>query len=69
MQQIINEFEKMKQLIAESESDMKKFTESGNKAAGTRVRKNMQEIKNLGTEIRKLISEAKNDGTYKLGGK
>lgn len=69
MQQIINEFEKMKQLITESEADVKKFTEGGNKAAGTRVRKNMQEIKNLGGEIRKLISEVKNEGTYKLGGK
>lgn len=69
MQQIIIEFEKMKQLIAASEPDLTKFVEAGNKAAATRVRKNMQEIKNLGTEIRKLISEAKNEGTYKLGGK
>lgn len=69
MQQILVEFEKMKQLVADSEADVKKFTEGGNKAAGTRVRKNMQEIKNLGGEIRKLISEAKNEGTYKLGGK
>jgi len=69
MQQILVEFEKMKQLVAASEADVKKFTEGGNKSAGTRVRKNMQEIKNLGGEIRKLISEAKNEGTYKLGGK
>ncbi len=69
MQQIFIEFEKVKQLVANTEPDVIKFTEGGVKAAATRVRKNMMEIKNLCSEIRKLVSEAKNDGTYKLGGK
>ncbi len=40
------------------ESDVKKFDEKGNAAAGTRVRKTLMEIKNLSHEMRKeIISE------------
>ena len=40
----MQEFENLKRLIQESEDDVAKAT-GGNKAAGTRVRKKMQEIK------------------------
>lgn len=50
----MEEFDRLKQMIAEVEEDIFKAT-GGNKAAGTRVRKQMQDIKNLAQEIRKRI--------------
>ncbi len=47
-------FEKIKQLIASIEDDLKK-AEGGNKAAGTRVRSVMQDIKNAAQEVRQQI--------------
>tara|TARA_A100001515_G_scaffold80209_1_gene63640 strand:+ start:793 stop:984 length:192 start_codon:yes stop_codon:yes gene_type:complete len=40
-------------------NDLDKFNE-GNKAAGTRVRKNMQDIKNLAQQVRVEVQEMKN---------
>ena len=34
--------------------------EDGNKSAGTRIRKNMQEVKNLAQQIRVEVQEMKN---------
>ena len=39
--------------------DLEKFND-GNKAAGTRVRKNMQDIKNLAQQVRLEVQEMKN---------
>mgnify|MGYP003126330711 CR=1 FL=1 len=39
--------------------DVEKF-EDGNKSAGTRIRKNMQEVKNLAQKIRVEVQEMKN---------
>ena len=39
--------------------DLEKFND-GNKAAGTRVRKNMQDIKNLAQQVRIEVQEMKN---------
>jgi hypothetical protein len=39
--------------------DVKKF-DGGNKSAGTRVRKAMQDIKVIAQEIRETVSEIKN---------
>ena len=39
--------------------DLDKFND-GNKSAGTRVRKNMQDIKNLAQQIRLEVQEIKN---------
>jgi hypothetical protein len=44
--------EKMQQLIESCREDYNK-AKGGNKAAGTRVRKTMQDVKNLAQEIRK----------------
>lgn len=50
---------KLKELIAASETDAAKFFEKGNSAAGTRLRKTLQVIKNTAQEIRQEITEKK----------
>ena len=52
------EYDTLKQLVAESEEDVQKAI-GGNKAAGTRVRKKMQEIKAAAQEVRKKILEGR----------
>lgn len=54
-------FEKLKRLIVEAEEDIKK-AEGGNKAAGTRARQSMQDIKNAAQEVREKILELRNAG-------
>ena len=53
-------FEKIKELVASAEADVSKFDEKGKKAAGTRVRQAMQELKKLAQEVRTEVQEAKN---------
>jgi hypothetical protein len=55
-------FEKLKALLVDTEADVKKFSEKGNKAAGSRIRKAMQEIKALAQAIRVDVQEAKKAG-------
>lgn len=52
----MQDFETLKRLVVEAEEDVAKF-EGGNKAAGTRVRKKMQDIKNTAQDVRKKILE------------
>ncbi|MOA32813.1 hypothetical protein D3C78_1540620 [compost metagenome] len=47
-------------MLASLEEDAEKFYNKGNNAAGTRVRKGMQDLKNLASEIRKEVTELKN---------
>ena len=54
--------EELNQLVDELEEDIDKFYEKGNKAAGTRARKKLQEIKKLSQEIRLEIQDMKNSG-------
>jgi len=56
----VEKFEQLKQLVLATEEDARKFYQGGNKAAGTRVRKAMQEIKNLAQEIRAEVQDKKN---------
>lgn len=58
----MNRINQMKSLIADLEPDMNKFYEKGNKAAGTRARKQLQEIKKVSQEIRLEIQDKKNSG-------
>jgi hypothetical protein len=51
---IMDEYLKLKQLVEEVADDVYKAV-GGNKAAGTRVRKAMQDIKNVAQEVRKKI--------------
>ncbi len=52
------EYDRLKELVAAAEDDLLK-AEGGNKAAGTRVRKAMQEIKTAAQDVRKKILEVR----------
>ena len=56
----MEKFSKVKELLASVEADAEKFYNSGNNAAGTRVRKAMQDLKVLAQDIRTEITEKKN---------
>jgi hypothetical protein len=56
-----SKFDQLKSLIESVESDYSKFNEKGNKAAGVRVRKTMQDVKKLAQEIRVEVSEKKKE--------
>lgn len=47
--------------VTEAQEDAEKFFEKGNRAAGTRLRKTMQEVKELAQNVRKEVSAAKNE--------
>lgn len=55
-------FETIKKLIVEIEEDVKK-AEGGNKAAQTRVRKGMQDIKEAAQQVRVAVLEMKKTET------
>lgn len=52
-------FEAIKKTVAEAEADVAKFND-GNNAAGGRVRKAMQDLKELAQELRKEVLETRN---------
>ncbi len=52
------EYDMLKKMVAEVEEDVIK-AEGGNKAAGTRVRKSMQEIKAQAQEVRVKVLETR----------
>ena len=56
----MEKFEQIKALIEQTQGDVEKFAAKGNSTAGTRVRKAMQELKNLAQTLRIEIQEAKN---------
>ncbi len=52
----MQEYETLKMLVAEIEGDISK-AEGGNKAAGTRVRKQMQKVKQACQSVRNRVLE------------
>ena len=52
----MEKFEELKTLIASIEEDATKFYEKGNKAAGVRLRKGLQEIRTLSQTLRQDVS-------------
>tara|TARA_R110001632_G_scaffold176033_1_gene295728 strand:- start:1686 stop:1859 length:174 start_codon:yes stop_codon:yes gene_type:complete len=56
----MEKFEKLKEIIESMSEDVAKFDEKSNKAAGTRVRQSLQQIKNVAQELRVEISAKKN---------
>jgi hypothetical protein len=61
----MKKFNDFKRMLSELEGDADKFYNKGNSAAGTRVRKGMQELKNLAQAIRLEVQEQKNKETAK----
>jgi hypothetical protein len=59
-QLIMNEFEAIKSMLMSLEKDFEKFYDKGNNAAGTRVRKGLQDLKNKCQEIRLDVQGRKN---------
>ncbi|WP_339044769.1 histone H1 [Cardinium endosymbiont of Tipula unca] len=55
----MNRFEEIKALVFSLEDEFYKFYEKDNKAAGTRVRKGMQELKKIAQEVRENVLEFK----------
>ena len=58
----MQEFETLKRMVQEAEDDVNKAA-GGNKAAGTRVRKKMQDIKSAAQDVRKKILEGRETET------
>lgn len=56
----MSRFSDLKKFVEEQEKDFTQFYEKGNKAAGTRVRKAMQELKQMSQDIRVEVQEKKN---------
>lgn len=54
----MEEYERLKKLVESAAEDIAK-AEGGNKAAGTRVRKTMQEVKAAAQEVRKKVLEGR----------
>jgi len=57
----MEKFKAVKELVASVENDVANFYEKGNKAAGTRLRNAMQQLKVIATDIRKEVTEKKNN--------
>lgn len=55
------QYDRLKSFVADLEDDFEKFYVKKNKAAGTRVRKSMQDLKALAQEIRIEVQAMKND--------
>ena len=54
----MQDYDKLKELVDAAADDIAK-AEGGNKAAGIRVRKAMQDIKSMAQEVRKKILEVR----------
>ena len=52
------EFQELRRILEEAEDDIAKAM-GGNKAAGTRVRKSMQDLKTVAQDVRKKILEGR----------
>lgn len=58
-------YQQLQQMVAAMASDFEKFYKEGNKAAGTRVRLAMQELKNFAQTVRTEVQSIKNAGADK----
>ncbi|MFM6976340.1 MAG: histone H1 [Sphingobacteriaceae bacterium] len=56
----MKKFNEFKSVLAGLEADADKFYNKGNSAAGTRIRKGMQDLKNLAQAIRLEVQATKN---------
>ncbi|HEY0055949.1 MAG TPA: histone H1 [Pedobacter sp.] len=56
----MEKFKELQELVSSAQNDAVAFYEKGNKAAGTRLRGALQQVKNLATDIRKEVTDKKN---------
>jgi membrane protease subunit (stomatin/prohibitin family) len=63
----MSNFSQLKDLVMGLEGDFEKFYDKNNSAAGTRVRKGMQELKNMAQSIRTEVQNAKNSAAPAAG--
>jgi hypothetical protein len=61
-------FVELQALVAKMGADFEKFYKDGNKAAGTRVRNSMQELKTFAQMIRTEVQSIKNGAAGTNGG-
>ena len=54
-----NRFQELKDLVDSFEQDFSKFYDKQNKAAGVRVRKQMQDLRQLAQEVRAEVQDLK----------
>jgi formaldehyde-activating enzyme involved in methanogenesis len=57
----MSRFTELKDFVESTQEDFEKFYEKSNKAAGTRIRKAMQELKRIAQDIRVEVQDKKND--------
>ena len=57
---VLVDYENLRQMVTEAEEDVRK-ADGGNKAAGTRARKKMQDIKSAAQEVRKKLLESRQE--------
>jgi len=58
----MSKFNDLKAYVDGLEKDFGAFYDKNNKAAGTRVRKAMQDLKTMAQDIRSEVQSRKNDG-------
>ena len=59
----MNRFQELLSLVQSFEGDFEKFYEKGNKSAGTRLRKHMNELKKFAQDVRMEVQTIKkNEG-------
>lgn len=61
MEKPMSRLDEVKTLMSSLEEDLVKFYDKGNKAAGTRARKQLQDLKKLAQDIRVEIQNMKNN--------
>lgn len=54
-----NRFQELKDLVESFEQDFSKFYDKQNKAAGVRVRKHMQELRQFAQDVRSEVQDLK----------
>ncbi|MBL7141394.1 MAG: histone H1 [Planctomycetes bacterium] len=57
----MEEYERLKEVVASAEEDVIR-ADKGNKAAGTRVRKSMQDVKKAAQDVRNKVLELRQQG-------
>lgn len=64
----MEKYSELARCVENIETDANKFFINGNKAAGTRARKHLQELKQLAQDLRVLIQNTKNEKSRATGG-